>query len=214
MEPKSLASLERIAACRTRRKRRRRLVLWGVGLYAFTGFFLLPVIIKWQLPRQLTEWTRRTTTVQQVRVNPFALSLTVRGLRLGETNGTPFASVAEFYANFEVASIWRRAWTFDRIRLVQPQVQLRRFATGRFNVSDLVADPAAGTNPPGALPALRIRSLIVTNALVELTDESTQPRFHARYEPIHISLTDFSTRGNAAEPYHLTATAQDGERCE
>ncbi|MCO5051885.1 MAG: DUF748 domain-containing protein [Verrucomicrobiae bacterium] len=211
----SAASAKVPASHRSRRaKRWRNWLALGVGLYALIGFLLLPVIIKWQLPRQLAERTHRATTVQQVRANPFTLSLTVRGLSLMETNGTPFASMEEFYANFQLSSLWQRAWTFDQIRLVRPQVQLSRFTNGAFNISDLVAVNTIETNFSNALPALQIRSLLVTNALVTLTDAATEPVFHARYEPIHIQLTDFSTHGDAAEPYHITATASDGERLE
>ncbi len=214
MKPKPLSPLEQIAARRTRRKRRRRLVLWGAGLYVFTGFFLLPALVKWQLRQQLPALTHRQAEVKQVRMNPFTLSLTIRGLSLTETNGTPFVACDEFYANFELSSLFHWAWTFDEIHLIRPTANLVRLRSGAFNVSDFVATNTMETNFPSALPALRIRSLLVTNALVTLTDATTEPVFHARYEPIHIKLTDFSTHRAVAEPYHITATASDGERLE
>src|SRR6187549_3878798 len=80
-----------------RRSRRKQSVLIGLLLYAVVGFFIVPPIVKWQLREQLPTYTHRQAVVKQVRVNPFALSLTVRGLALIETNGTPFVGFDELY---------------------------------------------------------------------------------------------------------------------
>ena len=73
--------------------KRSRLAKWTMGLgialivYALVGFFLLPAIIKWQLLKRLPVITKRAVTVQQVKLNPFALTLTIQGFTLKETNG-------------------------------------------------------------------------------------------------------------------------------
>lgn len=78
-----------------RRSRRLRYVVLAGLLYTVVSFFVVPPIVKWQLREQLPVYTHRQATVQQVRVNPFTLSLTVRGLALTETNGTPFVGCDE-----------------------------------------------------------------------------------------------------------------------
>jgi uncharacterized protein involved in outer membrane biogenesis len=190
----------------------RRRVAIGVAIYAVIGFFILPAIIKWQLRKQLPALSLRQAEVKQVRVNPFVLSLTIRGLVLTETNGTPFAAFDEFYANFQLSSIFRGAWTFDEIRLVHPTAKLVRLADGNFNFSNLLStNQPATTNPPSAPPSLLIRTLLVTNALVTVTDEMTEPDFHTTYGPINVDMTDFNTHRDAEEPYSIIATTTEGE---
>src|ERR1051325_2307493 len=77
---------------RTPRARRMRRWVMALALYSITGFLIAPAILKWQLVKQLPKFTRRQAAIRQVRMNPFALSLTIRGLALTETNGEPFAA--------------------------------------------------------------------------------------------------------------------------
>lgn len=201
---------EQIAARQAQRKRRRRWMLAAVVVYALVGFLILPAIVKWQLRKQLPGLTLRVAKVEQVRMNPFVLSLTIRGLSLTETNGTPFAAFDEFYANFQLSSLFRWAWTFDEIRLVHPTANLVRLKSGDFNFSNLL-DLYASTNPPSAPPSLLIQSLIVTNGLVTVTDELVQPTFHTTYGPINVDMTDFNTHRDPEEPYSIVATTGEGE---
>ena len=77
--------------------------------YSLIGFFLLPPILKWQMLKRLPAITKRQAVVQQVKVNPWTLSLTVRGLALTEPDGRPFASWDELYVNFQASSLFRWA---------------------------------------------------------------------------------------------------------
>src|SRR6478736_2265837 len=209
MKQKPRSHLEQIAVHQAQRKRRRGLLL-AVVIYALVGFLILPAIVKWQLRKQLPGLTHRLAEVKQVRINPFALSLTIRGLSLTETNGTPFAAFDEFYANFELSSIFHWAWTFDEIRLVHPTANIVRLKSGDFNFSNLL-NAEATTNPPSAPPALLVQSLLVTNGLVTVTDELVQPTFHTAYGPINVDMTDFNTHREAEEPYSFVATTGEGE---
>src|SRR5262245_130028 len=85
--------------------------------YSLIGFFLVPPLIKSPLEKRLPPLTKRQATVRQVRVNPWTLSLTVRGLALTEPDHRVFASWEEFYVNFQLSSVFRWAWTFKEIRL-------------------------------------------------------------------------------------------------
>lgn len=181
-------------------------------IYAVTGFLVLPAILKWQLRKQLPALTHRVTQVESVRMNPFALSLTLRGLSLTETNGAAFAAFDELYVNFQLSSVFRRAWTFGDIRLVHPTANLVRLAEGGFNFSNLAGtNSTPNTNPPSPPPAVLVQSLLVTNAVVTFADETTAPRFKTDYGPIHFAVTDFTTRRDKHGPYTFVATTSDGE---
>lgn len=196
-------------------KRSRRLKWFAIALvsYAIIGFLILPPIIRWQLRKQLPALTHRQAEVKQVRLNPFALSLTIRGLALTETNGAAFAAFDEFYANFELSSLFRAAWTFGEIRLVHPTANFVRLADGSFNFSNLIDTNAPPkTNPPSAPPKALIQSLLITNAIVTLTDQTTPKPFHTDFGPVNLALTDFTTRPDRQGAYNFVATTADGER--
>src|SRR5258708_13465580 len=74
--------------------------------------------------KRLPGVTKRQAAIEKVKVNPYTLSLTIRGLSLKEADGQPFASWEEFYVNFQLSSLFRRAWVFKEIRLKQPSGQI------------------------------------------------------------------------------------------
>src|SRR5690242_10911647 len=98
------------ANAKSPRARRRRRIIFALLIYTIVGFFVAPAIIKWQLVKRLPGLTHRQAAVQKVKLNPYALSLTIRDLSLTETNGESFAGFDEFYVNFQLSSLFRWAW--------------------------------------------------------------------------------------------------------
>jgi len=193
-----------------KRSRRKQYVLIGLLLYAVIGFFVVPSIIKWQLQKQLPTYTHRQVVVKQVKVNPFALSLTVRGLALTETNGAPFVGFDELYVNFQLSSLFRWAWTFSDIKVARPTANIVCLADGQFNFSDLLTNSAPSAKP-FTLPAALIQRLDITNAALTFTDHTTPTPFHTVYGPTHIELKNLSTRPNEYGPYTIAAKSDEGE---
>src|SRR5262249_13963040 len=107
------------------------------------GFFLVPPIVKAQLEKRLASLTRRQAIVRQVRANPWPLSLTIRGLALTEPDGRVFASWGEFYANFQLSSLFRWTWTFKEIRLSDPFGDIILQKDGQFNFANMFESTAA-----------------------------------------------------------------------
>jgi hypothetical protein len=74
-------------------------------VYSLVGFLLVPAIVKWQLVKRLSESTKRQAAVRQVRVNPWTLSLTIRGLALTEPDGR-CSRRGRNSANFQMSSLF------------------------------------------------------------------------------------------------------------
>ena len=90
---------------------RSRLKIIGIGLIVFFaiftlfGFFGLPPILKSILTQKLSETLHREVSIEQIKVNPYTLSLTVRGFLLKERGGSEkFASFDELYINLQSLS--------------------------------------------------------------------------------------------------------------
>lgn len=198
-------------------KRRVRYVWWiaiALLVYTLTGFFIVPALIKSQLVKRLPGLTHRQAAVQQVKMNPYALSLTIRGLSLTETNGEPFAGFDEFYVNFQLSSLFRWAWTFSEIKLAHPTANIMRGANGQFNFANLVASgptpPPVTAKKPNSLPVILIQHLVVTNGDFNFTDQTRATPLHINYGPVDLDLKNFTTRRSQNGLYSLAVTTGAG----
>jgi uncharacterized protein involved in outer membrane biogenesis len=194
-------------------KRNRYLIIFAaiVLLYTLIGFFAVPAIVKSQLVKRLPAFTQRKAAVRQVLFNPYVLSLTVRGLELTEPNGEPFASWEEFYANFQLSSIPRFAWTFDEISFKEPRLQVAVDENGKLNLANLGSTkPTPPSSKPSALPRLRIFRIGITNGAVAFEDRTRHAPFKTTYTPINFSLNNLTTHRDADAPLSFSAESDTG----
>ncbi len=198
-------------------RRRRRLVPGLLGffaIYSLAGFFLAPVIVKQQLVKHASAALHRPVTVEQVRVNPWALALTIRGLAVAGHDGTELAGWDEFHANFQASSLFRRTWFFDTIRLARPHGRLAMAADGTLNIADLIppstaaaADPAPARPPP----PVAVAHFIVEHGEFSHLDRRHTPAFETHLGPTSFELHNFTTRPKRSGNYTFTATTESGE---
>jgi len=78
--------------------------------FTLIGFFALPPVLKFILVNKLSENLLREVTITQIKVNPYVLSLTVRGLLVKE-RGSPetFISCEEIFLNLQSLSALKMA---------------------------------------------------------------------------------------------------------
>jgi uncharacterized protein involved in outer membrane biogenesis len=145
--------------------RARRIGWWIAGLlvaFAIAGFFIAPPLAKSQLEARLSQALHRPVTIQTVRINPFAPSITLRGFAVRERDGgAPFASFDELYVNAAWTSVLRLAPVVDQVTLVKPRLHVVRNADRSYNFQDLLEafrarPPAEGPPPKFALFNLRL----------------------------------------------------------
>lgn len=194
----------------------RKWCLWAViavAAYTVIGFLLLPPVIKWQLEKQLPTITKRIAKVRQVRTNPWTLSLTIRGLQLLEPDGSRFASWEEFYANFQLSSLFRWAWTFDEIHLNEPYGHILLQTNGVFNFANMFekSQSSAEKKTDKAVPRTCVFLLSITNGCVELADLTRRKPFSTVYTPINILVTELRTKPGAETPYSFKARNDTGK---
>jgi len=199
--------------------RPRRLLATGVAatvVYALIGFVVVPAVIERQLPQIVADSLDREAVVEQVRLNPFALSLSLRGFELRDIDGSRFAAFEELLVNFQLSSVFRRAFTFDEIRLVAPEVHVKRHADGSLNLPEPVAseEEEEEADTDGAIPPVIVRLLSLQRGAVSFTDASHETEFEAALGPIDVTIDELTTRGEREAPYSLVATRDAGERLE
>jgi len=183
-------------------------------LYGVFGFLIAPYILKSKLISGIAGQLGRNATVNEVKVNPFVLSVTVRGFEMSEPDGERFVGFEELYVNFQLSSIFLRAYTFDEIRLIAPEGRVKVLPDSSLNFSDILASSDPAEAPPdksNELPPISVARLKIEHGHLAFSDLSRPTPFEKDFSPIEITLNDFSTRKDSESLYAFTATTEEGE---
>ena len=114
------------------------------------GFLILPPIVCSVAVKQISRQLDREVSIEKIKINPFTLSTTIRGLLVKDKDGEPFVSWNEVYVNFQLSSFFGHAWVFKEISTSNPFVRVQMNQDYTFNFSDILAKFA--TNAPVAAP--------------------------------------------------------------
>ena len=197
-------------------KRRWRL-LAGLGLafasYTLAGFFLVPWLAKSTIESYVRDDLKRQVTIGELTFNPFTFASDVRNFAISEADGSPIASFDLLRINFQLSSLFNRAWTFAEVRLDAPQLRVLVAADGSLNLAKLVP-PSTEPEPaePTSVPAVRIGTFAVHGGRVAFDDETRGRPFNATLTPIEFTLNDFRTEAEFQNAYQFAASTLAGER--
>jgi len=199
--------------------RRKKLAAWTAAallFYTVLGFFILPPIVGGIAVRQLSKHLDRPVTIQKVRLNPYRLSATIRGLLVKDKDGAPLVSWDEAYVNFQLASLFTHAWAFKEVSLSQPFVRMRVNKDYTLNFSDIIARlsltiPSKSTESAKRRP-WRINRLRLTGAKVSFTDLTPRMPFERTIGPLEMTLLDFRTDSGNKNRYAVSGVTDGGER--
>ena len=197
--------------------KRGKILKWIAGLllfYTVFGFLILPLILRAVAVKQLSRQLDREVSIEQIQINPYALSTTIRGLLIKDPDGQPFVSWAEVYVNLQAASFFGHAWVFDEISTSNTFVRVQMNKDYSLNFSDLLmkfsTNSPAPTTPAKPL-ALRINHLHIVGAATSLTDLTPNTPFKRVIGPLNITLDNFRTDPASKNPYSFSGTTDGGE---
>ncbi|HEX8754691.1 MAG TPA: DUF748 domain-containing protein, partial [Steroidobacteraceae bacterium] len=200
---------------------RRWLIVLGVlaglvGLYAAVGFLLVPRWIRSELVKLTARDFHRTLSIGDVRFNPFTWTLQISDFSFPDADGRPMISFGRLTVAVAASSVPKLAPSLSEIALDQPHVNAVVRRDGTLNLSDLekpFAKPQRQPQTQSSEPfKLFLERLAVTNGSATYEDDSRSAPFRLDLNPIDFELRDFSTTGNTAGSYHLTATVGQGGR--
>jgi hypothetical protein len=190
-----------------------------VGLYALAGFVIAPKLLRSKLLEEIPKTLNVTPTVGEIHINPFLFKLDLKNFALATPDGRKLLGFDRLFVDFDLSSLWHRAYTFNRIELDAPVLNASVAPDGVINLMALKpkpSPPAVGGKPPTKnepLPAVRIASFKVTSGSLSYEDRSRPTAFAARLEPITFELKDFTT-GVAGGLFTFTGASKLGERIE
>lgn len=205
-------------------KLRRRLLIFAgvIAFYTLAGFFLAPVILKSQLEKRLSAELGRRVTVEKVRLNPYAISVTLENFAIQEQDGTSrFLGWRRLYVNADVwTSIWS-AWSVTELDLDGFDARVAIKSDSTFNFSDILRKFLPSSAPPvAAAPAgkeqparpVRVGRLHVSEARIEFSDAAARQPFATTLGPVSFTLTNFHTVSEQGAPHHFEAVTEAGEQ--
>src|SRR6266851_1142624 len=163
-------------------------------LYALAGFVLAPRILRSALMEDIPKTVDATPTVGEIRVNPFLFQLEIKDFSLAARSGEKLLGFRRLFVDFELSSIWHRAYSFAVIDIDAPSVNAIVAHDGILNLSQLKpkTPPAKPPQKAEPLPAIRIGAFNVSRGRVTYEDHSRSSEFAARLEPINFALMNFT----------------------
>ncbi len=188
-----------------------KIVLGLIAAYFLFAWFGFEPLVKWAAPKFIADKSRHSLSIAETRFDPFALSLSVKGLKLAEPNGKPLLAFDELFVDFEAASLFKWAWTFDAIRLTGPRARVELLADGRLNWSALIeAFKDEEEKPDSPLPRLLIHRIVLEKGRVDVADRKVD--FETALSPLALTLTHLSTLPEDKGAHTLAATTEIGAR--
>ena len=165
-----------------------------------------PAVLQDQLVKQIDKHLHRSASVDTIEINPYALSLSVQGFELADTDGTALVSFDEFAINLQLSSLFRWAWTFAEIRLDSPQLFYERFDNGDSRLDQLLSELTPTDTTPApiseghrestGLPRLLVHSLVLNQGQATLIDRQPETPIDLALGPINIAVEQLSTLPN------------------
>jgi len=166
------------------RPRLRRLLSGAViflVLFTIVGFFAVPPILKSILTKKLSEKLHREVIIQQIKVNPFVLSVDIKGVTVKNRGGAgQFASFAELYMNLETASVWKRGPVLREIRIDRPYINIIRNEDGTYNFSDLLEEGKPKSGAESKPLRFSLNNIQILNGSLDFLDGPKHTRHKAR----------------------------------
>jgi len=159
-----------------RHPRTRKVAIWVASILVTIGILgalIAPPLLRQKLASELSKTLHREVSIQQIRINPYALSVWVRGFLVKERQGSgPAISFDELYVNLELSSLFRRGVVLKEIRLVKPYINLIRNEDLTYNFTDLIEEFTKGPPDPtpGPTPRFSLNNIQLVDGRIDFDD--------------------------------------------
>ncbi|WP_040844575.1 DUF748 domain-containing protein, partial [Nitrospirillum viridazoti] len=201
----------------------RRKRFWAVllmALYTLGGFFVAPPVLRREIVDVAQKAFQRPASLDEVRVNPYALSVELRGFRLTEADGAPLLGFDRLYVRLALSGLLRWAWGVNDIQLDGLKATLVRYGETDTNIGRLIQAAASDNDqgkaeaPGQGLPRLLIHRMTITNAAADVTDQVPGTPFKTKVGPVSMEFNDLSTLPERQGQQHLQVGLEGGATLE
>ena len=173
-----------------------------VVLYTLAGFLIVPLVLTSVLPDKLSNILERPVSIEKVKINPYALSVTVEQFAIQENEGTErIASLDRLYINLQGKSLFKKVFIFKELIVENPFIHAKRDSSGTINLLTIVpagkekestrTGEASENEPPKAPPVVQFDSIEVSGGGFIFSDAS----LHSVTEPVSIGIQQLKLTG-------------------
>jgi uncharacterized protein involved in outer membrane biogenesis len=165
----------------------------------FTAF-ILPIIVRNQLEKQINIATDRSCKVEKVYINPLNWSAEVVGVKLSEKkSGAAFVSFSSLRLSVSPASIWRMAPVVSGLKITSPYVHLQRTAPNSYNFTDILEKhPKKKSAEPARFS---LNNILVENGRVVFDDDALSEPQRQNIEQLALQIPFISNISYFADKY-------------
>jgi uncharacterized protein involved in outer membrane biogenesis len=150
-------------------------------VFTLIGFFVLPPILKSILTNKLSENLHRQVTINQIKINPYTLSITARGLFVKDrASSETFVSCEEIFLNLQSLSVLRMALILKEIRLTKPFIKVFRNPDMSYNFSDLIEKKEPKATEKGKPLGFSFNNIKIVNGSIDFWDGPKQTKHTVR----------------------------------
>ena len=168
----------------------KKIFMWTVlclASYTICGFFVLPPVIKFISIKKLSENLKRQVTIHDIKINPFKLSITIKGFAVRETDGSGvFASFNRLYLNIQGVSAFKLGVIVKELQIERPYVRLIRKDNEQYNFSDLLAKKGSESREQSGPVKFSISNIRISNAHADFSD-TPKNKTHSITD-LHVSI--------------------------
>jgi hypothetical protein len=174
------------------------LILAGlVAFYLLFAWFGFEPLTRWLAPKIVADKSAHRLTIERARFDPLRLTVRLGGIKLAQPDGKPLLGFNELLVDFQLSSLFKRAYTFKEVRLSEPDVQIDVDGDGRLNWMRLVeafaGPPQQPANQEQGLPRFLIEHAILHKGRVSVEDRRVAGGLRTVAEPLDLELNDLST---------------------
>ncbi|HYC45289.1 MAG TPA: DUF748 domain-containing protein [Burkholderiales bacterium] len=196
-----------------RRLARSKLV-WSAAVlllvYTLGGFLLAPYLVKRYVPSLAEAHLGRPAAVENVRINPFALTFEATRFTLNGDGNKALLAFERLFVDFDLSSLFDRTWTFAEIRLERPTLALEIDRNGRLNLLDLIERLRKPPRPDTPPPRLIVHHILLDDGRVSFTDLSGPSPESTAVTPVDLELWNFGTLRDQEGRYRLDGKLPGG----
>ncbi|MGH7928546.1 MAG: AsmA family protein, partial [Candidatus Binatia bacterium] len=178
-----------------RAPRTRKIAIWFLSIViaiGVLGALVAPYVLRRVLSDQLTAKLHRPVTIEQIRINPYAMTATVRGFLMKERDGAATAvSFDELHLNLQLMSLFRWSLVVEELRLVKPYINLVRQEDFKYNFQDLIDGFMSGPSESGPTPRFALNNIQITDGKIDFDDRPEQTKHSI--DSIHLGVPFISS---------------------
>ena len=187
-----------------------------IFLYAISGFFILPLIVKPLIIDTVTEKLERQAQLDVIEFNPFTLSITLKGFSISGKHTDKLLDFDLLTVNLQAFPLLQKTISFDEIIINKPEVSVIILANGEFNFQDIILKNTAldsevdSENTNEAAWILSIDKFRHNEGIINFSDQNRETAYHHTIKEINVALDNFSTKAGDNNMHLVKAKTSQG----